>query len=313
MLRLNLFAFLVERSAELFVAGVLLSLFRLLKETAEETSVVGLSIRVLLILFLRNIFLGSSTLEVRTTLLCWCSRTSHTKHSLGFSLLDLTSFHLTLKILHWLLHLHSILVLLQLTIDILISLGVLLLNYSLVIIGCSISHVSIPILGVCLCVPRIAMTSHVTHLLRCVLSHHSVVSSLLHLLTLVADCLLLSNDSNTFAAIKSLKSNLDLERQLFDLGEIEVFHLDKFRNLFHCVLKGDLGIIGNVSYLFGQECMILGKLLWIFISKSQTFVQFNFRHDIRSDNWLGKDIGEVVGQFHWVDPFNLSSSHLGKF
>lgn len=136
-------------------------------------------------------------------------------------------------------------------------LGVSLLDLPLFVIPASIPHVAIPLLGIGLSMSGVTMSRDVARSHGGMLGHDSEIGALLELRAVVADLLLLSDDSDAFASIESLVGNLHLERQLFHLGEIEVLHLHELGNLFHRVLKGNFSIRRHVSDLSGHQSLLL--------------------------------------------------------
>lgn len=234
----------------------MLEIFRILVESgAEETATLRFGSALLLYLFSSSECGGVEIIVLCVGHVCssflllnlrsgW-HRTFHF-HSFGLQNFA-TGFQATLVIFHWIGLLCSFLVLLHHIISHFVSMQVSLMCHFLLIIIASVSHVTIPLLGVCHGVPRVTMSTHIAGSIHCMLSHDLEIRFLLKLLTVVADLLLLGDDSNALAAIKSLVTDLHLEWQLLNLRKVEVLHLHEVGDLLHCVLKGDLGVVGYIS------------------------------------------------------------------
>ena len=68
--------------------------------------------------------------------------------------------------------------------------------------------------------------------------------------------LLLGNDSNAFAAVKSLVGDLSLEREALDLGQIHVIHLGQLSDLLQCIFKCDFGVLCHVTYISYEHGLV---------------------------------------------------------
>jgi len=97
---------------------------------------------------------------------------------------------------------------------------------------------------------------------------------------------------------------------MFYLIQVEVLHLGKLWNLLHGVLEGDLGVNGDVTDLTDHQREIFGKSVRIFVPEGETFMQFDLALDIRGDDWLGENVGEVAGELNWVDALDFTTGHL---
>ena len=104
--------------------------------------------------------------------------------------------------------------------------GVSLLDLPLFVIPASIPHVAIPLLGIGLSMSGVTMSRDVARSHGGMLGHDSEIGALLELRAVVADLLLLSDDSDALAAVKGLVSDLNLEWQGLQLGEVDIVHFD---------------------------------------------------------------------------------------
>lgn len=58
--------------------------------------------------------------------------------------------------------------------------------------------------------------------------------------------------------------------------------------------------------------LVHGDWLRIFVSELKTFVKLHFCDDIRSDDWLRKDVFEIGSQLHWIDSLNVTAGHFSQ-
>jgi hypothetical protein len=89
------------------------------------------------------------------------------------------------------------------------------------------SHLSLPCLSIGLCLSHLTLFGKLGTLLNGICGKDFIVSILLKLFPIIAYGLLLSDDPHLFRAIKSIISDLSLEREVLDLKQIYIIHLYK--------------------------------------------------------------------------------------
>lgn len=99
------------------------------------------------------------------------------------------------------------------------------------------THLTIPCLSNHLCLLNVTITSDLSTLLHTVPHNHVCISLLLYLFSLIANLLMVCNDTHAFISVQSSVRYLSLEWELLDQSHIDVVVLNKFLYRLHSVFK----------------------------------------------------------------------------
>lgn len=99
------------------------------------------------------------------------------------------------------------------------------------------THFSVPGFSDYLSLLNVTFLSNFGRLLNNITHQHVGVSFLFKLFTVIGHQLVLSDNSHTLVAIQGCVRDLSLEGELFDLGHININHLDELHNSFDCILE----------------------------------------------------------------------------
>ena len=123
---------------------------------------------------------------------------------------------------------------------------------------------------------------------------------------------MLSNNSDTPGSIKRIVSDLGLEREALNLGQIKILHLKELGDLFQCVFDSNFSIFSNVTKILNQKTHVLRKIYGVFVSELKTLMKLDLSHNVGGNDWKLVDVGEVLGERNWINSLNLSTCKLSK-
>jgi hypothetical protein len=120
-----------------------------------------------------------------------------------------------------------------------------------------LAHSALPSLGDHLSLDHLTFLRKLGALLNGISREDAEVCILLQSVSVVADILLVTDDTHTLAAVQCLIGNLGLEREAFDFCEINIFHLYELFDGLKSVFKCDLGLLSNVTELTRHKRLVL--------------------------------------------------------